>query len=103
MVVDNELMKKVPSLFETWHQKSSMCEFLWDNKNNDSKEILNALRLYDMVRRLYFVKTGEEPDGIAVLEIIKFIESNKELDELIMSYVTTGVFPNATTLKFLKN
>jgi len=98
------ILEKIPSLFETMHQKSSMCEFLWsDDDSLDAKEVLTSLRLYDLIRRLHYVKTGIEPSPTRILEIINIVKHEKDLYNILMSFCVNGHFPSPSTLRMITN
>lgn len=88
-------------MFSTLSQKAAMCSFLWTT-DDDPKTIVYNLRLYDMVRRLYYVKTNEEPEPSTVLRLIKFIKSSDELNKFFMYYCVIGRFPDVNTIKYIK-
>jgi hypothetical protein len=94
-------MQLLPSMFDTHMQKATMCNFLWTN-DEDPITIVYYLRLYDMVRRFYFVKTGKEPDAERVLELIDFIKSNKDINDFFMYYCKCGRFPDNRTIQLIK-
>lgn len=99
--MSNELLKSLPTMFETMHQKAAMCSFLWTN-DDDPKTIVYNLRLYDLVRRLYYVKTHKEPTPERVLELISFVKENKEINDFLMHFCKLGRFPDNNTLKYIK-
>ena len=98
--MSDKFMQTIPFLFETMYQKASMCDFLW---NNDMDvDVITNLRLYDLVRRFYYVKTGQEPTSTRVLELIKFIKSNKNMSDFFMFYCENGLFPDNNTIQLIK-
>lgn len=100
--MSQELINALPSMFSTMHQKSAMCEFLWTT-NDDPTTIIYNLRLYDLIRRLYYVKTQEEPPPTRVIELMDFVKSHDELNDFFMHYCKIGKFPSVNTLKLINN
>jgi hypothetical protein len=78
-----------------------MCSFLWNEQ--DPATIIYNLRLYDMVRRLYFVKTGSEPMHEDILELMTFVKSDRELYAVFMVYVRAGKFPDNAIIEKIHN
>ena len=99
--MSQELINAIPTMFSTMQQKSAMCEFLWTT-NDDPTTIIYNLRLYDLIRRLFYVKTREEPTAERVLELMDFVKSNRELNEFFMYYCKLGKFPSNNTIKYIK-
>ena len=97
-------INSLPELFDTEFQKAALCKFLWSdtNKNIPPETIIHYLRLYDMVRRFYYVKTLSEPTPDTVLNLIDFIESNKDLRNFFSQYCISGTFPSTDTMQLLK-
>lgn len=100
--MSQKLLESLPLMFQTHTQKAVMCDFLWTNSVEDPATIVYNLRLYDMIRRFYYVKTGDEPTPQRVLELIHFVKSNNDLDEFFMYYCKRGLFPDTNTLKLIK-
>lgn len=99
--MSQELINALPQMFDTMHQKATMCSFLWTT-NDDPTTIIYNLRLYDMIRRLYYVKTHEEPSPERVIELMDIVKSHKELNDLFMHFCRIGKFPDNNTIKYLK-
>jgi hypothetical protein len=99
--MSQKFIESLPLLFGTATQKATMCNFLW-NTNEDPVTVVHNLRMYDIVRRLYYVKTGEEPTSSRVLELMHFIKNNDDMDSFFMFYCTRGIFPDNNTLQLLK-
>lgn len=100
--MSQKFIESLPNMFGTPMQKAAMCEFLWTNNIEDPATIVYNLRLYDMVRRFYYVKTGQEPTPERVIELIHFIKSNKDLDGFFMYYCKKGQFPDTNTIQLIK-
>lgn len=99
--MSNKLIETLPIVFETAFQKAAMCEFLWTT-NEDAQTIIDNLRMYDMVRRFYYVRTGEQPTSDRVIELMKFIKGNSEINKFFMYYCRQGVFPDNNTIQLIK-
>lgn len=100
--MSEELIQSLPTMFETMSQKAALCSFLWNSKD-DPETIIYNLRLYDMVRRFHYVKTGIEPSASRVIELMDFIKSDSDISDFFMYYCRTGRFPDTDTIKYIKN
>lgn len=97
---EDGFIESIPSLFATAMQKATMCSFLWNEQ--EPKTIIYNMRLYDIVRRLYYVKTGKEPTDERVLELVNVVKHNKTIMDFMMIYIESGRFPEPDILCLLK-
>ncbi len=96
----HNFMESIPSLFSTAMQKATMCSLLWNKQDPDT--IVYNLRLYDMVRRLYYVKVGEEPSDDRVMELLTFVKSDEKIMSVFSHYILTGKFPENEVIAMIK-
>lgn len=96
----NNFIESIPSLFSTAMQKATMCSFLWNRQ--DPETIVYNLRLYDMVRRLYYVKTGREATDERIMELVKFVKNNDKLMGVFSHYIESGKFPEQEVIALIK-
>lgn len=82
---------EIPNFFETEKQKACMCTCLW---GGDMEEIVEDLRLYDLIRRLYFVKMGESGDAGTLMNVFRSVKKNPLIMDVFTVYVETGTFPD---------
>lgn len=94
-------IESIPALFSTAIQKATMCSFLWNHQ--DPKTIIYNLRLYDIIRRLYYVKTGEEATDDRIVELMKVVKQNKKIMEFFMIYIESGTFPDKDIIAMIKD
>lgn len=97
----NNFIESIPSLFSTAMQKATMSSFLWNGQ--DPETIVYNLRLYDMVRRLYYVKTGEEPTDERLVELVKFVKRNESIMNVFGYYIQHGKFPDNDIISLIKD
>lgn len=93
-------LESIPSLFSTAMQKATMCSFLWNQQ--DPRTIIYNLRLYDMIRRLYYVKTGEEATDERIIELMKAVKRNSKIMDFFMIYIESGKFPDKDIIAMIK-
>ena len=93
-------IESIPSLFGTAMQKATMCSFLWNKQ--DPETIVYNLRLYDMVRRLYFVKVGEDATDERVMELVEFVKADENIMNVLSRYILTGKFPENEVIAMIK-
>ena len=84
-------LQALPELFETNNQRFIMSHFLWGNENLD--KLIHYLRLYDLLSRIYTVKTKSIPSPTQVIRAIKDIEKNEKLNEIFGKYIEEGRYP----------
>jgi hypothetical protein len=89
-------IESIPSLFATAMQKATMCSLLWNQQ--DPNTIVHNMRLYDIVRRLYYVKTNTEPTDERVLKLVAIVKGHKALLDFFMIYVESGKFPDVDVM-----
>ena len=77
-----------------------MCSFLWNKQEPET--IVYNLRLYDIVRRLYFVKVGEEPTDERVMELMGYVKSDEGIMRVLSKYILTGKFPEKEVIAMIK-
>jgi hypothetical protein len=79
----------IPEMFKSMPQKAILSEMLWTEEG--SKELIEQLRVYDMIRRFYIVRTGIQNDT----HIKYYFENIKdtELYHLLLDIAKTGQFP----------
>jgi hypothetical protein len=85
-------IESLPALFATPIQKATMSSFLWNQQ--DPETIIYTMRMYDIVRRLFYVKAGEEATPERIFALMNFVEDNEEVLRTFMVYVTSGKFPD---------
>ena len=95
-----KFLESIPSLFSTAMQKATMCSFLWNKQ--DPETIVYNLRLYDIVRRLYFVKVGEEATDERVMELMEYVKSDEKIMRVLSHYILTGKFPESEIIAMIK-
>lgn len=95
-----KFLESIPSLFSTAIQKATMCSFLWNKQEPET--IVYNLRLYDIVRRLYFVKVGEEPTDERVMELMGYVKSDEGIMRVLSKYILTGKFPEKEVIAMIK-
>jgi hypothetical protein len=96
----NNFIESIPSLFSTAMQKATMCSFLWNKQ--DPETIVYNLRLYDIVRRLYYVKVGEEATDERVMELVEFVKADEKIMKVFSHYILTGRFPESEVIAMIK-
>lgn len=82
----------IPFMFMNQPQKYLISNFLWSGQDNIEFLVIH-LRLYDLVRRLYYVKIKEEPSRETILKAIKNILKSNHLKNYFRKYILTGQFP----------
>jgi hypothetical protein len=90
-------IESMPILFSTSIQKATMCSFLWNKQ--DPVTIIYNMRLYDIVRRLYFVKTGNEPTDEEIIHLMNVVRQEKAIMDFFMVYIRSGTFPDNDIVK----
>lgn len=95
----NKFIESIPSLFGSAIQKASMSSFLWNNQ--DPKTIIYNMRLYDIIRRLYYVHKGEEPSDDKVMELMKNVKQNKQMMDFFIVYIQSGTFPSNDVISMI--
>lgn len=84
-------IESIPSLFATAIQKATLSSFLWNSQ--DPQTIIYNLRLYDIVRRLFYVKTGRDATDEEILHLIDIVKQNEKMMDFFMVYIKKGEFP----------
>lgn len=92
-------LESIPALFATPVQKATMCSFLWNKQ--DPKTIIYNLRLFDIVRRLYYVKTHQEPLAEDVIRLMDVVKRDKRIMDFFMIYIESGKFPDNDIIKLI--
>ena len=92
-------IESIPALFSTAMQKATMSSFLWNQQ--DPKTIIYNMRLYDIVRRLYYVKTGEEATDERIVQLMEAVRGNKKIMDFFMIYIESGKFPDKDIIKMI--
>lgn len=90
----------LPDFFKTVPQKCVMSQMLWSNEG--TTQMVIHMRIYDILRRLYFVQIKKEPYHNEVLKCMKIVMENHELREFLMDFARTGTFPDPENWKLLK-
>lgn len=95
--MDDKFLSTLPSMFATEIQKAALSHFLWNGQSPE--KIVDNLRMYDIVRRIYYVRVGEDPSPDEILRVMKQIETNKPVKHFLMRYIRGGRFPDTGTLR----
>jgi hypothetical protein len=96
----NNFIESIPALFSTAMQKATMCSFLWNKQ--DPETIVYNLRLYDIVRRLYYVKVGREATDERIMELLEYVKSDENIMRVLSHYILTGKFPEKEVIAMIK-
>ncbi len=91
----------LPDFFKTVPQKCVMSQMLWSNEG--TTQLVVHMRIYDILRRLYFVQLKREPCHNEVLKCMKMVMETPELRDFLMGFAQTGTFPDTDNWKLLKN
>lgn len=91
----------LPEFFKTIPQQCVLSQHLWSDEG--TVQLVIHMRVYDILRRLYYVRSGEEPRPSEVLKCMRQVMSNVELREFILEYACAGKFPDTTGWKLLNN
>lgn len=95
-------LNAIPYMFENEHSKYLITHYLWDNEDKQEQLIIH-LRLYDLVRRIFYIKTRTEPSRETVLTTVRTILSKTWMKNYVKRYITIGVFPKGDELERIKN
>lgn len=95
------MMLALPQFFQSEPQQATLSQCLWSEEGTNS--IIIHLRLYDILRRLYYIKTGKNATPLQVLTCMEKIIENDDMKNYLMSFAISGVFPDEITLRSLKN
>ena len=79
-------------MFATSMQKATMCSLLWNEQKPET--IIFNLRLYDLIRRLYYVKMKQEGCEEELMPIFKSVKDNQVIMDFFMHYIRVGKFPD---------
>jgi hypothetical protein len=85
-------IETIPSMFASVMQKATLCSMLWNEQSPET--IIHNLRLYDLIRRLYYVKMMREGSDDDLLPLFKSVRSNPVMMEFFMHYIRLGKFPD---------
>lgn len=90
--IDHDLfLEALPDMFISNNQQFLMSHFLWGDEN--TTKLLRYLRLYDLLRRMYIVKTKKTPCKKLITQAIKDLEKNEKLYRRFTRYISMGEFP----------
>jgi hypothetical protein len=89
----------LPDMFKTMSQQAVLGNCLWDR--NGTEKLIVHLRVYDILRRLSYVSTGDEATPREVVQCMKRVMENDDLREFILGYAYSGRFPDTATWKAL--
>jgi uncharacterized protein YfbU (UPF0304 family) len=95
----HKFIESIPSLFSTAMQRATMCSLLWNQQN--PKTIIYNLRLYDIVRRLYYVETGEDATDERIVQLMGVVKGEKKIMDFFMIYIESGKFPENSIIKLI--
>lgn len=84
----------IPEMFQSEVQRATLSTFLWDDR--DTKVLIKHLRLYDILRRICYVKTRKHPTPAKVMELMDFVASNPEIAACFDDLVSRAKFPEIT-------
>ena len=91
----------LPDFFKTVPQQCVLSQHLWNDEG--TAQLVIHMRVYDILRRLYYVRSGETPRPSEVLKCMRLVMSNMELREFILGYARAGKFPDTTGWKLLND
>lgn len=97
----NLFLQSIPYMFDSEPCKFLISHYLWSSEDKRDQLIIH-LRLYDLIRRIYYVKLKKEPDHDTVLRAMTKIFKNTWMKNHILHYITNGIFPSGKQLKLLK-
>jgi hypothetical protein len=87
-------------MFQTPIQQAALSSYLWDNER--SEELLMYMRLYDLIRRIYYVKTGQWPEPQYVVQCMENFLSNPSYKSQFIEYIKNIEFPLQNTVNMIK-
>lgn len=90
----------LPDFFATVPQQCVLSADLWDEQGTHNLVI--NLRVYDILRRLYYVRSGQHATPAEVLKCMRMVMGNPDLREFIVSYARAGTFPDTSSWHLLK-
>lgn len=82
----------IPHMFSGEPQRYLMSNFLWGDEER-TQMLISHLRLYDMIRRLYFIKFRENPSHETMNKTLRQIMSNPKLYRLFSMHIERAIFP----------
>jgi hypothetical protein len=91
----------LPDFFKTVPQQCILSQMLWCEEG--TSQLVIHMRIYDILRRLYFVQTQKEPSHNDVLKCMRTVMENKDLREFVMGFARSGTFPDTQKWQLLKN
>lgn len=91
-------LNSLPYLFANEPSKYLITHYMWDSDDN-LQQLLVHVRLYDLIRRIYRIKTREEPSKQLIINTIKNINKKRALRNYFKKYIIDGHFPKLQRIK----
>lgn len=92
----DNFIESIPSMFATTMQKATLCGMLWNEQTPET--VVYNLRLYDLIRRLHYVKLKREASEEELMPIFKSVKRNPVIMEFFMHYIRIGKFPDTNII-----
>lgn len=92
----DNFIEAIPSMFASTMQKATLCSMLWNEQSPET--IIYNLRLYDLIRRLHYVKMKREGCEEELMHLFRSVRSNPIIMEFFMHYIKLGKFPDTTII-----